>query len=244
MSESSELDLGRVKQLTLKTLSLLKFFYSFRELEKILGVHSQVLWRYVTLRAVPEKDTAARILSRIREEGVIEDVLRRSFSEETELGVILSNPGLLELAAIKLADEYRGSRVECTLSAPDNYSAALASLVSVHLRTRLCILSRKPLSKNIVCEPYQSMDGVVDAVAIPRGCIQRKSRVLIVTVNGNDKPGLKAALNIALKCHGEVIGLFALTGCRSDIVDFLEKSGFKVEFKVSVLVENSEFKKH
>ncbi|MCX8209383.1 MAG: hypothetical protein N3G79_07070, partial [Sulfolobales archaeon] len=60
-----------VKLTAFNLLRLLKFFYSFKELEKRLGMPSQVLWRYVTLRATPEKDTAQKILAKIKEQRLV-----------------------------------------------------------------------------------------------------------------------------------------------------------------------------
>jgi len=74
--QSSEEELKNAKFVLFNLLQALKFFYSFKELERILGVPSRVLWRYVTLRAMPEKDTAQRILNKIMKEEVIEKSLK------------------------------------------------------------------------------------------------------------------------------------------------------------------------
>jgi len=193
-------------------LRVLKFFYSFKELEQRLGVQSQVLWRYVTLRAIPEKKSAQKILAKIREGKLIEEAMSRIMDKDKELWQLFNNPGILELTAIKVLDEYRRSKVGAVLSAPDSFSAALAALISAYLRSKLCIASHTPFSKNVVAECYQTSSGMVDVAAVPRDCIPKKSRVLVVSANATEYAPLAATINLVLKCHAEVVGVISLIG--------------------------------
>jgi hypothetical protein len=69
--------LKNTKFMVFTLLRILKYFYSFKQLEDRLGISSQVLWRYVTLRVTPEKQTAEKILAKINEEKLVEEIISR-----------------------------------------------------------------------------------------------------------------------------------------------------------------------
>ncbi len=226
--------LKNTKFMVFNLLRILKFFYSFKELEKRLNVPSQVLWRYVTLRVTPEKKTAQRILTTIRKHRLIEEVVYNTVFRSKELWTLTSNPGILELAALRLADELKKSKIDVVLSTPDPYSAALAAIVSTYLRAKLCIPSHTPLSDNVLAESYQVASGVLGIAAIPRECVPKKSRVLIVTLAAVNPFHLKAAMNLAMKRQAIVSGIFSLIGASQTIQEILEN--FKPEHKPQVIV--------
>lgn len=219
-------------------LRLLKFFYSFKELEKRLGVPSQVLWRYVTLRATPEKDTAQKILSRIKEQRMVEEAVSEIIVESKEPWLLLSNPGILELSALKLVEEFGKAKAEVVLSTPDPYSAALAAVASIYLKARLCIPSRILYSNNILVESYQASSGVLDVVAIPRKSMPGKSRVLVTTVTLH-QPLFEATINLAAKSYAELVGVFLMMGTREEVkgLTSLVRSKAGREVPVVTLVE-------
>jgi len=214
-------------------LRVLKFFYSFKELEKYLEVPSQVLWRYVTFRSSPEKTTAYKILNKIKEKKLIENIVS-NLRERPHL--LLSNPGILELAAIKAFDEFKKDKVNVVLSAPDSYSIALASLISVYLKSRLCIPSRMPyvreLSNNYIIEPYLMGSSLIEIIAIPRECLPLRSRVLIVVANIQILEPLLATINLALKRHADIVGIFSLIGSKEAI----SKIEYKLPSKSKIVV--------
>jgi adenine/guanine phosphoribosyltransferase-like PRPP-binding protein len=225
------------KFMVFNLLRILKFFYSFKELEKRLNVPSQVLWRYVTLRVTPEKETAQRILARIKEQRLVEEVVSSAISRKGGLWALFSNPGILELAALKLVEEFRKGKVEVVLSAPDPYSAALAAVASTYLRAKLCIPSRTPYSDNVLTESYQVAPGVIDVAAIPRECIPRKSGVLVVTVTTANPSHIKAAVNLVVRRGAKIAGVFALTGTKQVIQEYLAATKPAQNPKIIVLVE-------
>jgi hypothetical protein len=219
-------------------LNVLKFFYSFKDLEKMLGVPSQVLWRYVTLRVVPEKETAVKILMKIREQHLVEEAIRKAVEGSKEPWKLFTNPGILNLAALHASDEFRKSRVEVVLSAPDPYSALLSGLVSSYLRARVCIPSCIPLSETNIVEVYSSAHGVIAAFAVPRGCLSKKSRILIVAALSSPNQLLAVPLNIVWRVHAEVIGIYILVGSEHDVEVLLKATQISSKPRIIVLVSS------
>jgi hypothetical protein len=206
-------------------LRVLKFFYSFKALERRLGVPSQVLWRYVTLRATPERETAQRLISRIRELKLVEEAVQRTLAEGRELWMVFSNPGVLELTALRALDEFRKARVDVVLAASDAYSAALAALVATHMRARLCVPSTRPLTRSVIVEARVDSSGSVEAVALPRGCIPRRSRVLLAA-SLLDEGVLETLAAVASRAGAEVEGVVAIAA-RGGVEDALAGRGLR-----------------
>ncbi|BES81166.1 hypothetical protein [Pyrodictium abyssi] len=189
-------------------INALKFFYSFKSLEKKLGVPSQVLWRYTTLRATPEKDTAQKILAKIKELKLVEEAIQRTAAEKEDLWAVFSNPGVLQLTALKTLDEFKKT-IDVVLSAPDVYSAALAAMIAAYMRARLCLPSHTPFAKNVIIESYINSFGSIDAIGLPRKCIPKKSKILIAaSILKYDT--LSPLLSLVQRIGAEVKGVVAL----------------------------------
>ena len=131
----------------------------------------------------------------------------------------------MELAAIKAFDEFKKDKINVVLSAPDNYSVALASLISVYLKSRLCIPSRIQYSHEIIVEPYLIDSGIVivEVIAIPRECLPLRSRVLIVVASTQILEPLLATINLALKRHADIVGIFSLVGSEEAVSKMMPK---------------------
>ncbi len=65
----------------LELLRILLHFYSLRELEKRINVPMQTLWQYHTLRTTPERETAVKLLNKIRESGILREAVGRLLAE-------------------------------------------------------------------------------------------------------------------------------------------------------------------
>ncbi|MCE4606280.1 MAG: hypothetical protein F7B59_02995 [Desulfurococcales archaeon] len=237
--EPTEEVFKNTKSMVFTLLRILKFFYSFKYLEARLDVPSQVLWRYVTLRVTPEKQTAEKILARIKESRLIEEVISKELSEEKEFWLITSNPGILELAAMRLAYDLRKSKIDVILSTPDIHSLPLASIVSSYLKTKLCIPSHTPCSRTVLSEPYQIAPGVLDVAAIPRDCIPRKSKVLVTTLSGANSSYFNPVFTLVLKRYGQITAVFSMLGNTGVIREAVKNFGLEPEPKIIVLVEKN-----
>jgi hypothetical protein len=234
--ESVEEVLKNPKFVLFNLLRVLKFFYSFKELEKLLGVSSQVLWRYVSLRVMPEKETAQKLLAKIREKRLVEEAVRRAVEASREPWMLFSNPGVLELAALKAVDEFRKTRIDAVLAAPDPYSSSLAAITALYLRSRLCTASKTPLSSSILAEVYEVQPGIIEVAATPRECVQRRSKILVVAAAAPPIQGLTAALGVTLRGHADVVGILVLEGWEEAVNEAIKTAHLAANPKTIILV--------
>jgi len=229
---------GNAKLTLFHLLTSLKFFYSFKELEELLHVPSQVLWRYVTLRSMPEKETVNKMLCTIREARLVEKALAR-ISRSGEAWQIYSNPGVLGLAALKISEELKeaSKKVDIVVSSPDPRSAALSSILSLYLKAGLCIPSRRLCSGDSVTVAYEAPGGLLDAASLPRACIPRKSRVL-VSAASTEEPGIAAAFSIAERRGARILAVAALTGSSESLERLLAAPDAEKPMVIVVLSKN------
>ncbi|MGC8566940.1 MAG: hypothetical protein ACP5I6_03410 [Caldisphaera sp.] len=230
-----------VKLMVFRLLGALKYFYSFKELEERLGVPAQILWRYVTLRTVPERTTAEKILSKIRESHIIEDVLAKYYIENEELWSLLSNPGIMTLAGLRALDELKDEKINTIISSPDGYAAALGSTFSSLFHARLCASSHSPYSKHIISKNYKISSEFFDVILLPRECVARKSKVIIVTVDGSKSMLLNSLIDLANSRQAHISGILCVIGSKSKI-DEVIKSKLKYNTRAIVLINTDEIK--
>jgi hypothetical protein len=204
MAESEEESILRNPKFHLvEMLRVLTHFYSYRDLEEILEVPMQTLWKYATYRTVPEKETALRLLGRIRETGILEDTIRRNITLSEDPLMMLSNPGLLELATFMTADLVKGYKITTVVSGPDSYSAAFASLIAAKYKIRLCLSTGMLYTSDSICSNAYS-NGFVIPICVSKGCVWKRQRILVVVAK--QVPGSIKALIQLLKKTGSTIG--------------------------------------
>lgn len=89
----------------LNLLHALNYFYSLRDLEEIIGVSFQNLWRYVNLLSVPEEKTTEKILSKIQELNLVEETVRKALSDaDVEIWSLAREPSFLRLFSLIIED--------------------------------------------------------------------------------------------------------------------------------------------
>lgn len=225
------------KFVAINLLRILKFFYSFKELEKFLDVPSQVLWRYLTLKTFPERETALEIIKKIREQKLVERAVEKALAESPEPWAVFSNPGALELAAFSVAEELEDEKFGAVVSAPDAYSAALAALVSAYLKAKLCISSRSPLSLSYVAESFLEGSLSLEVAALPRECVPKRSKVLVVAAHAANPSALAAAVELAKRCHAEVEAVFCMVCSKKAVEEVLSRISLSSKPKVTVMVD-------
>ncbi len=230
-----------VKLMVFRLLGALKYFYSFKELEERLNVPAQILWRYVTLRTVPERGTAEKILNKIRSSHIIDDILSKYYIENEELWSLLSNPGIMTLAGLRALDDLKDQKINVIVSAPDSYAAALGATFSSLFHAKLCAASHSPYSKHIISKNYKVSSEFFDVLLFPRECIARKSKIIIVTVDGNKIPLLSSMIDVAITRQTHVEGIVAVMGSKSKIEE-LVKSKLKYNTKIIVLINTDDIK--
>mgnify|MGYP001772792819 CR=1 FL=1 len=226
---------NNIKYSLFKVLNALKHFYSFKELEEKLGVSAQILWRYVSLRSVPERSTAERLLQRIEEEGLIDDALRRALGDGEELWQVLSSPGVMALAGLKVLSSLKEDKVNVVVTGSDGYSAAFGSVVADALHARLCVASRSPYSRHIIARHYRLSQEYYDTLMFPKECIPRKGRALVVIVDGSKASQIMAILDVLRARQASVAGVLVVVGNEPKLQE-LVRARLGSEAKVLTLV--------
>lgn len=206
----SEAEAAGAKLVVVKGLQVLKFFYTFKELERLLGVPAQVLWRYASLRSVPERRTAERIAERMRSLRLIDRALEAALEASSEPWEFVSSIGVLEAAALKLSAELtaRGLRPDTVVPAPDPYSAAWAATVAAEARLRLCLSAGDRCPSEGVVAGCSASQGRLVAAALPRRCIRGRRLLLLAAVA--DQAAFDALASAARRANARVEARAAL----------------------------------
>jgi len=211
------------KRLLLDTLRILTLFYSFRQLERKLGIPMQTLWKYHTLRTVPEKETAVKILKRIQESRIVEEMISKLAHSVSDIYVLLNDVGMLELASFDAVELVKQNRINTVISAPDSYSAALAALISTKARIPLCITDRVYTALNSICTVIRTETNVCTPLCIKRECISRKARIMFV-----EAKHVKGSIR-------EVDCFLSKYGARIHVTDIIYGDGKQVKDEVQQL---------
>ncbi len=220
---------SNLKFMLFKVLSALKHFYSFKELENRLGVSAQILWRYVSLRSVPERGTAEKLIQKIEKEGLIDEALKKSLQESDEPWQILSNPGVMTLAELKAMEIFRGEKVNVIITGKDGYSTAFGAMLADAFHSRLCLPSNTPYSKHVIVKNYRISQEYLDSLIFPKECIPRRSHVVTVLVDGTKPYQLSALLDIVKARQAVLTGVVVVLGSESKIKELVKaKIGIEV----------------
>lgn len=208
-SPNEELEKNPKRRL-LEILRILASFYSFRKLEERLGVPMQTLWKYYALKTVPEKETAIKVLHRIEETGLLEEIVGQIFVETTDPVSLVGKRGVLELAAYKASEIARRGGVAAVLSLPDAYSAAVAFSTAVHARSAVCLSDQMYIGPDSVCTILRH-GRLARALCVNRKCLAKKDRLMLV--ESIHVPGSIQEINSFLLRHrSHLTAVFILYG--------------------------------
>jgi len=228
-------DEKNIRSLVVRLLNALKSFYTFRDLELMLDVPQQALWRYVNFLTVPEESTAKKILRKIEElrliEKVVDDMVRPNSKGQVEVWRLTHNIGFLDLLGFWVTLIPKIDDVDVILAYPED-SSPLATSIAYWIRVNLCVATRKAnatFSSKYVVETYQSeVDGSVEYLAIPKGCIDKEDYVLMVTNNLNDVNMFNAVYALVRKVQAVPWGLIAVVARNREVVDSVRTYGLNV----------------
>jgi len=216
----NELEYPNPKKQLLSLLKVLASFYSFRELEKRLNIPMQTLWKYHSLRVVPEKETAVKILKRIRESGVLEEIMDKLVKEYENPLLLAGNIGVYELVAYMISDQIKELKVAKVFAAPDNYSTAIASLIAADSRIKLCLSDQFFTPQDSVCHSLVLYNRPV-TLCYPRDCFNKKPTCIFIGLKYT--PGVLQELYKFITKHKQkVVGFFFLYGDRDSAHKELE----------------------
>lgn len=197
---------------TARLLYGLKGFYTLKELEEMLGVPAQAIWRYTNFVQIPEKVNAQKILSRIMEEKLLKKVFKKVIVQGlgglAEPWRVLYDRHFHELIGyMALQEEWRGEVNIVLAGSPEE--SALASSLASWLRSRVAIASREPWLSQMqpLHAVYQSPDRrSFITLYMPRGAIKKGECILLVKAVAKDWAALPALLHMVESCQASVCG--------------------------------------
>jgi adenine/guanine phosphoribosyltransferase-like PRPP-binding protein len=156
----------------------------YRELSEILNLPPPAIWRYVTLRILPNYERAENLVKVLTSREVVSGLLRRyvRFKESAvDVQEVLSNVVLMKILAYT-AYRYLGPEVDAVLTVELD-GVPLATLVSELFRSKLAV-ARKGIpitSEGFYEVEYMSRDPPsIVRLYIPYTGIKKGDRVLIV----------------------------------------------------------------
>ena len=198
------------KLIVVKILRALNKFYSLRDLEKILDVPFQSLWKYINLIGMPSEEVAEAILSKISKFRIVDEILTAKAKEFRVAPYNLSTDiGFLELYAIKIGNSIRDRDIDLIMALSQE-AIPLATILGIELNTNLCtpIPNENLVSENFKILTYYSQTfKEVKMLIYPKQCIKEGRKVFLVDFALLDIDKLEA-VNAAIKSRdGEIDGV-------------------------------------
>jgi adenine/guanine phosphoribosyltransferase-like PRPP-binding protein len=205
-----------VRSRVLELLHALNFFYSLRDLEEVLGVPFQSLWRYVNLLSVPEEKTTEKILSKIQELNLVEGAVRKALSDaDVEIWSLAREPSFLRLFSLIIEELVEKEGVEVDVVVPlSEYAIPLASVVSMELERTLCPVMTcnvKNEREGFYVSHYTSYrDGELRVIAMPKRGLQGKESALMLDIVLEDPNYVEAVSGIMRRAKVDKQSLIAI----------------------------------
>lgn len=209
-----------VRSYVLRVLDTLNYFYSFRDLEKLLGVPFQSLWRYVNLLSIPEERTAERILERVKKLNLIETAAREALEEVgDEIWRLARTPGFIQLFSI-VAEEVIGVEKLNTVVAVTEEALSLATATAMELEAEVCYASERVRleKRGFLTAQYRSRRyNELRFLAIPRSCVRDGGRSALIDTVLEDIDRISAIVTLLKRARNEVLGYVAIAARREDL---------------------------
>jgi adenine phosphoribosyltransferase len=222
-----------------KLLCGLKEVFTFKELEELLGIPAQVLWRYTSFSHFPERQTSRKIIEAIRSQSLVEKALQRALLGKQgvlEEWRLLFNPRVLDLVGYLAWRKLADSEVDLVLTYPER-NAAVAAILAGWFSAGVCVASergRASWGKLLSSQYISSERDEVVYVHAPRDAVEKDSKVLIVeSITANLEP-LGALLSLVEQAKAHLSAVLVVLALSDGWVKTAEKLG--VLDKVRVLM--------
>lgn len=224
-----------------RLLSGLKEAYTFKELEELLNIPAQVLWRYTSHVQFPEKSTARKLLDAIQEKHLLERAMRELIINSQGLAEdwrLLYNPRFLNIVGYLAWRHFGGDNVDLVI-APSERDSALATIVADWLGADSCIATEHAWAswgKLLVSSYVSSERGRVIYIHVPKEAIEKGSRILIVRGTTRNFESLPALASIVEQAKGVLVGAFIVLAHTENWMESIAKVGLR---KVKVLIQKT-----
>jgi adenine/guanine phosphoribosyltransferase-like PRPP-binding protein len=231
-------DIGyREKIALIKTLKALNRFYSLRDLEQMLGVPFQSLWKYINFVGMPSDEVAEEILNKLAKLRIVEEILIGEAKKYRAMPQhITSNMGFLELYTIKLSQEISNKDVDLVI-ASSLLASPLAILLGQEINADLCL----PLpNENIhsdsvkVLTFFSTYQKKIELLLYPKHCIREKRRTIITDIVVEDASRIESIVNMVRSKEGEVEAI-ATVYIGRNVLEVLSQLNLRHSYYIEVL---------
>lgn len=216
------------KAYVFKVLNIMKHYYSLRDIEKMLDLPAQTIWKYVNLMIVPEEKTVAKIISKVEELRIIDRLIEDSLKEFRDNPVkVLSKPGFLKLFSYVAESFVGNARIDLVIPISST-ATILGSYLATELPSTLCPFTEDPIHdrKGYVVAYYASNEGV-NFMAMPRSCLKEKPMALLIDATLDELNKLRSVLEALNKVRVQVYGAVTIEAS-DEVWDFARNNGLRL----------------
>ncbi len=216
------------KAYALKILNIMRHYYSLRDIEKILDLPAQTIWKYVNLVAVPEEKTVAKIISKVSELRIIDKLVDESIREFRENPVnVLSRPGFLKLFSY-VAEIFVGDAKIDLVMPISSGAMILSSYLATELLSAICPFIERPIQdRKGYAVTYYTDDNGIKFIALPKSCLKDRSTVLLVDIALEELSKLRGVSEILSRARMRIYGLVAIDASEA-VLENARNVGLKV----------------
>jgi len=219
---------GVKKASVIKLLALLNYRYSLRDLQALLGIPYQTLWKYVSLKCMPEERTSKRIAERIEELKLLDKLVEEAVNAARENPYdLVRKPGFLALFTLMVSNALHDVRVGVVVPTSE-YALMPATALAMELHCEVCPLLREgPPARKGYYTTHFSECGKSVVAGVPKHCLKDKGRAVLVDVVLNSADKVEAILAILKSARVDAV-LTAAVIVSEDVNESLISRGIKV----------------
>lgn len=216
------------KAYVFKILNIMKHYYSLRDIEKMLDLPAQTIWKYVNLVAVPEEKTVVKIINKVSEMRLINKLIEDSLREFRENPVaVLSKPGFLKLFSYVTEDFVDGAKIDLVIPMSTN-AVALGSYLAADLPGLICpFVENPPHDKKGYVITYYNNNNETHFMALPKSCLKEKTTALLVDILLEEVGKLKSVVEVLSKSRIHIYGVVTIDS-PDNVVDLTRNIGLKI----------------
>lgn len=203
-------------------LKELKNTYTYKELSNLLNLQETLICRYVNGTTVPSEVQALDLLNKLKNKEFITNILKDKITVYNDGFVdtskLLFYPNLLRLLAEIYIEKYLDiTDITKVLTIASN-GISFATLIASSINKPL-IISKKfkdSIYINYLEESLKESEGVVSNLYVRRDYISKNDKVLIVDDIIRTGKTVNAAINLAKKGGGKVVGVLVIATVSND----------------------------
>lgn len=209
----------------MKMLRALNYIYSLRQLESILDIPYQNLWKYIHMLTIPSDEVVIDIISKLSEGKLIEKTINDMAKVyRDKIHDLASDIGFLSLYIFKIEDILRDVGADIVLPISEN-SIPFATILAWELGLKMCLPifeSKVGETKVKVIWYISNTEREVKLFITPSTCLE-KTNTILVTITLDDVDKLKAVLHILKQSDSEVKAIVTIY-ITKECLDYIKNS--------------------